>query len=298
MSGHNSSSNENIAWHFGIAIDGSRKQVRSKVIRGGMTHLEQHLAYKTSNVAPCPDVSTKRKRDKKTRIARDLEDEITRSFNRNDYVDDDEEEDAQLPHTRYQSLHQHRLEHEQRVYKASRGTYYDEGGSSQPPSVSQMRRSATARETSSRGSRDMAYEQMSTPTDRLRTVEVELEKDRTRTKQSKVNSSWLKAAKNKMITTFGSGVIDTNVPFTVRNSICTNPLLETIREVGPDVFLYKDRMDSFGSSTAQKAIASLMSGDNLYWLNLDENEVNAAIDIEDDDDPQPNATPTFRYSVD
>jgi len=33
-----------------------------------------------------------------------MEHEITRSFNRNDYVDDEEEEDVQLAHARYQSL--------------------------------------------------------------------------------------------------------------------------------------------------------------------------------------------------
>ncbi|KAJ8431783.1 LOW QUALITY PROTEIN: hypothetical protein Cgig2_026660 [Carnegiea gigantea] len=177
----------------------------------------------------------KEKKRQKTKIARDLEDEITRSFNHNDYVDDEEEEDAQLAHARYESLEQHRFEHEERVYRASRGAHVDEGGSSRPSSVPQMHRSATVRESSSRGSRDMAYEQMSTPAARLRAIEVELEKDRTRTKQLKVNTSWLKAAKNKMIKAFGSWVIDTNVPFTVVDSIYTNPLLETIREVGPDV---------------------------------------------------------------
>ncbi|KAJ8424028.1 hypothetical protein Cgig2_001731 [Carnegiea gigantea] len=211
MSAHNSHSTEDIGWRFGIAIDGSR----NKVIRGGVTHLKQHLAHKTSDVAPYPDVSAEVKRDmmkllteykekkrQKTRIARDLEDEITRSFNHNDYVDDEEEEDAQLAHARYENLEQHRFEFEQRVYRESRGAHFDEGGSSRPPSVPQMRRSATVRESSSRASRDMAYEQMSTPAARLRAVEVEFEKDRTRTKQSKVNTNWLKAAKNKMIKAF------------------------------------------------------------------------------------------------
>ncbi|KAJ8431326.1 hypothetical protein Cgig2_013542 [Carnegiea gigantea] len=309
MSGHNSHCTEDIGWHFGIAIDGSRKQVQcrfcSKVIRGGITRLKQHLAHKTGDVAPFPDVSAKVKRDmmkllteykekkrQKTRIARNLEDEITRSFNRNDYVDDEEEEDAQLAHARYESLEQHRFEHEQRVYRASRGAHFDEGGSSRPPSVPQMYRSATVRESSSRASRDMdmAYEQMSTPAVRLRAVEVELEKDRTRTKQSKVNTNWLKAAKNKMIKAFGSWVIDTNVPFAVVDSIYTNPLLETIREVGPDV----RAPSSYELSDEQP----VFEGDDLNWLNLDENEVNAAIDVEEDDDPQPDASAPFRYSVD
>ncbi|KAJ8426569.1 hypothetical protein Cgig2_021333 [Carnegiea gigantea] len=77
----------------------------------------------------------------------------------------------------------------------------------------------------------MAYKQMSTPVAKRRAVEVKVEKDRTRTKQSKVNSSWLKAAKNKLIKAFGN----TNMPFTVVDSVYTNPLLETIREVGPNV---------------------------------------------------------------
>ncbi|KAJ8427812.1 hypothetical protein Cgig2_007788 [Carnegiea gigantea] len=80
----------------------------------------------------------------------------------------------------------------------------------------------------------MAYEQMSTPTARLRAVEVELEKHRTRAKQSKVNSSWFKAAKNKTIKAFGSCVVDTNVPFTLVDSVYSNPLLETIYVVGAD----------------------------------------------------------------
>ncbi|KAJ8419811.1 hypothetical protein Cgig2_015755 [Carnegiea gigantea] len=176
MSRHNSRSNEDIGWRFGIAIDGSPMQ-------------SDQRWYNTSQAA----------------------------FSSLD------------------GLEQHRFEHDQPVYRASRGTNYDEGGSSRPPSVPQMRRSATVQETSSRGSRDMACEQMSTPAARLRAVEVELEKDQTRTKQSKVNSSWLKVAKNKLIKAFGSWVIDTNVPFTVVDSVYTNPLIETIREVGPNV---------------------------------------------------------------
>ncbi|KAJ8427213.1 hypothetical protein Cgig2_028269 [Carnegiea gigantea] len=159
------------------------------------------------------------------------------------------------------------------------------------------------RESSSRASRDMAYEQMSTPAARLRAVEVELEKDRTRTKQSKVNTSWLKAAKNKMIKAFGSWVIDTNVPFTVVDSIYTNPLLETIREVGPDSFnpinldyIFDD--DGLLKLWLSEKEQPVFEGYDLNWLNLDENEVNAAIDVEDDDDPQPDASAPFRYSVD
>ncbi|KAJ8421851.1 hypothetical protein Cgig2_014901 [Carnegiea gigantea] len=106
---------------------------------------------------------------------------------------DDKEEDAQLIHARYQSLEQHR-------------TWW--------PTTT-------------------FFTIICTPAARLRVVEIELEKDRTRIKQSKVNSSWLKAARNKMSKAFGSWVIDTNVLFTVVDSVYTNPLLETIREVGP-----------------------------------------------------------------
>jgi len=42
----------------------------------------------------------------------------------------------------------------------------------------------------------------------------------------------------------------------------------------------------------------VFEGDDLNWLNLNENEVNAAIDIEDDDDPQNDATAPFCYGAD
>ena len=142
------------AWHFDIAIHGSRKQVQckfsGKVIRGGITHFKQILAQNMGDVASCPD-SAKVKRDmmkllqeykekkrQKRRITGDLQNEITQSFTYNDYVDDDKEEDDKLACARYQSLEQHQFEHEQQVYKASRGTYYSEGGSSRPPNVPEM----------------------------------------------------------------------------------------------------------------------------------------------------------------
>ncbi|KAJ8430037.1 LOW QUALITY PROTEIN: hypothetical protein Cgig2_016822 [Carnegiea gigantea] len=98
---------------------------------------------------------------------------------------------------------------------------------------------------------------------RLRVVKLELEKDQTRTKQSKVNSSWLKAAKNKMIKPFGSWI--STCRKTVVDFVYTNSLLETIREVSPDV-----RAPSYELS-------------DIYLP---------------EDDPQPKWTPPFRYSVD
>jgi len=147
MSGNSNRSSEDIGWRFCTAVDGNRKQVQckfcSKIIKGGITRLKQHLAHKKGDVAPCPDVSANVKRDmmrllqdykekkiQKVRITRDLEDEITRSFNQNALVDDEEEEEEdQLAYARYQSLEQHRIEHDQRVHRASRGAHYDEGGS-------------------------------------------------------------------------------------------------------------------------------------------------------------------------
>lgn len=81
----------------------------------------------------------------------------------------------------------------------------------------------------------IAFTPLSTPAERLKAVKIDFEKGRTRTKQAKVNASWMKAAKKKSIKAFGSWVIDNNQPFTVVDSIYTNPLLDTIREVGRDV---------------------------------------------------------------
>jgi len=112
-------------------------------------------------------------------------------------------------------LEQHRIEHNQRVYRASRGAHYDEGGSSGALNVPQMRRSATVRENSSRGFRNTINEQLPFPGDRLRAVEVELENDQMRTKQFKITTSWFKKAQKKMAKAWESFMIDTNVLFTM-----------------------------------------------------------------------------------
>ncbi|KAJ8420576.1 hypothetical protein Cgig2_019034 [Carnegiea gigantea] len=252
MSEHSSRSTEDVGWHFGIAVDGNKKQVQckfcGKIIKGEITCLKQHLAHKTGDVAPCPEVAAEVKRDmnkllqefkeKKTdkiRRTRDLEQEIARSINRIDVDEDDDEDedDDQLAFARYQSLQQHQLHHDQQVFRASRGRFYDEGGSTQATQA-RMRRSATVREGGS-GKGVMAFTHLSTLAERLKVVKIDLEKGQTRTKQSKVNAGWMKAAKKKLIKAFGSWVIDNNQSFTVFDSIYTNPLLDTIREVGRDV---------------------------------------------------------------
>ncbi|KAJ8432938.1 hypothetical protein Cgig2_021269 [Carnegiea gigantea] len=68
--------------------------------------------------------------------------------------------------------------------------------------------------------------------ERLKVVEIDLEKDQTRTKQALVNANWMKTMKKKLIKAFGSCVIDDNQPFTVVDAIYTKPLLDTIGEVG------------------------------------------------------------------
>ncbi|KAJ8431193.1 LOW QUALITY PROTEIN: hypothetical protein Cgig2_008467 [Carnegiea gigantea] len=176
-------------------------------------------------------------------MARHLKDEIPRSFNRNDYVDDEEEED-QLAHARYQSL-------------------------------------------------EFAA--------RLRVVKLELEKDQTRTKQSKVNSSWLKAAKNKMIKPFGSWI--STCRKTVVDPVYTNSLLETIRKVGPDVRAPSDELSDIYLPEVAKEIKQWISKFPPKWKErgvtiMCNGQCHLVVDIEYKDDPQPKGTPPFRYSVD
>jgi len=112
MSRYSSQTSEDVEWHFGTALDGNKKQVQckfcGKIIKGGITHLKQHLAYKAGNVASCPEVSTEIKRDmnkllqefkekkeENVRRTRDLEEEIAKSIKRID-VDDDDDDDEHL----------------------------------------------------------------------------------------------------------------------------------------------------------------------------------------------------------
>ncbi|KAJ8425595.1 hypothetical protein Cgig2_027153 [Carnegiea gigantea] len=115
--------------------------------------------------------------------------------------------------------------------------------------------------------RVMAFTPLSAPTERLKAVEIDLEKDRTRTKQSKVNAKWMKTAKKKLVKAFGSWVIDNNQPFTVVDSIYTNLLLDTIREVSRN-------------------------------LDVDGQEEDDIMNIDNDEDRQLDVSPPFRYSVD
>ncbi|KAJ8450680.1 hypothetical protein Cgig2_021152 [Carnegiea gigantea] len=120
----------------------------------------------------------------------------------------------------------------------------------------------------------MAYEQILTPAARLRAVVVELEKDRTRTKQSKVNSRYF-----------------FNPQYMYRQSQDWED-----REVRTGVQNVIMRLESDVDKQIKEQ--PVFEGDDLNWLNFDENEVNDAIDIEDDDDPQPDAIAPFCYSVD
>ncbi|CAO2841240.1 unnamed protein product [Amaranthus hypochondriacus] len=58
---------EDIGWRFGKAVDGNKKKIQcnfcGKVITGGVTRLEQHLAHKKGDVAPCSMVSGEVRRD-------------------------------------------------------------------------------------------------------------------------------------------------------------------------------------------------------------------------------------------
>ncbi|KAJ8434362.1 hypothetical protein Cgig2_031608 [Carnegiea gigantea] len=155
--------------------------LRLLIIKCGITRLKQHLAYKTGDVAPCPKVSADVKRDmnkllqefKEKKKDRDLEEEIARLINRIDVDDDDADDDNQLAFGRYQSPQQTQLHHDQWVFRASSGRFYDEEGSSQAP----IHQSATVREGGSRGKRVMTFTPLSIPAERPKAVEIDLKKD-------------------------------------------------------------------------------------------------------------------------
>ncbi|KAJ8449976.1 hypothetical protein Cgig2_029338 [Carnegiea gigantea] len=269
MSGHSSRSTEDVGWHFGTAVDGNKKQVWckfcGKIIKGGITRLKQHLTHKTGDVASCPEVSAEVKRDmnkllqefkekKKDNVrrTRDLEQEIARSINRIDVDEEDDEDDDQLAFARYQSLQQHQLHHDQQVFRASRGRFYDEGGSSQATQAL-MRRSATVQEDGS-GKGVMAFTPLSTPAERLKAVKIDLEKGRTRTKQSKVNSSWMTTAKKKLMKAFGRYYFNPEYMYREHEQA---PNEAEIR-AGVQRVIIRQGQDTFGTPLAQRAAKNTM----------------------------------------
>ncbi|XP_040948587.1 uncharacterized protein [Gossypium hirsutum] len=50
-----------IGWHFGTLVPNARGSIVcklcGKVVKGGITRLKEHIAHKTGNVAPCPNVT-------------------------------------------------------------------------------------------------------------------------------------------------------------------------------------------------------------------------------------------------
>ncbi|XP_056687918.1 uncharacterized protein [Spinacia oleracea] len=236
------SKDEDIGWKFGEAVDGNKRKVKCKfchkIISGGITRLKQHLAHKSGDVAPCGSVSvdvkreimallmqTKDKKTEKNRMTRDFEDEIVRSMNRPIDDDDDDDDDPELEYALRQSRTQHQFDHTREAYEHNRSGFYDRGGSSGyiPP---QMTRSFSV--GVGRG-RNTPFEPASSPLARLRAREIELEKDCTNQKQSKLSTSFLKKAKKSIIKAFGNFMIDANLPFRAIESPYTNPLMDTIR---------------------------------------------------------------------
>ncbi|KAE8690354.1 hypothetical protein F3Y22_tig00110895pilonHSYRG00140 [Hibiscus syriacus] len=55
-----------IGWHFGTPVPNARGSTScklcGKVVKGGITRFKEHIAHKTGNVAPCPNVTDKKRR--------------------------------------------------------------------------------------------------------------------------------------------------------------------------------------------------------------------------------------------
>ncbi|XP_021775149.1 uncharacterized protein LOC110739004 [Chenopodium quinoa] len=122
---------------------------------------------------------------------------------------------------RRQSRMQHEFDYHRDVYSRGRGGYYNDGGSSHPP---QLNRSTSVQD------RNLAIQQPSNPTTRLRAREIEFEKDCSKKKQMRLGTGWLKKAKKELTKAFGNWMLDTNQSFRAIESPYTNPLMETIRE--------------------------------------------------------------------
>ena len=53
--------NDDIGWHFGIPVPNTKGNASfklcEKIVKGGITRFKEHIAHKTGNVAPCPNVT-------------------------------------------------------------------------------------------------------------------------------------------------------------------------------------------------------------------------------------------------
>lgn len=240
------SSGEDIGWRFGESIDGNKRKIKckfcGKIINGGITRLKEHLAHKRGDVAPCSSVSVEVKKDMmavlmnykdkkrdKQRMQMEVEEELINSIRRAGEESDEDDDDPELQYVRQLSRFENEYENTRDVYRGQ-GSYHNAGaGSYNPtPHVTLMNRSNSVRDSYARQGRHS----LTNPASRLRSREVELEKDCQKQKQPKLSTNLVKKAKKKLLKAFGNWFLDTNTAFKAIESSYTNPLMETIREVG------------------------------------------------------------------
>ena len=114
----------------------------------------------------------------------------------------------------------------------TKGVHYDADGSNGSPQRKRMMDCSfsvrnTADTQNPRGNNPQSSRftppQLSTPAERLRATEVDLEIERDRKKQTKIKSTWFKKSKEKLMNAFGRFVVHNRLPFVVAESPWTRP---------------------------------------------------------------------------
>ncbi|XP_040967898.1 uncharacterized protein [Gossypium hirsutum] len=229
-----------IGWHFGTLVPNARGSIVcklcGKVVKGGITRLKEHIAHKTGNVAPCPNVtgviresmmnvlkeSNTKKIDKKRRKDEFLSQLIEEEDEHEGFID---EVSAIRQATRESIQSQHEW-HRREEFRRSTGGWdniYEEGRSSH----------GSAREHNrERTSKSILGESEFT----LRGAIPELVRSKS-SKQPKVNDSFLKSFRRKIGEAVSKFIIYERLPFQLASSPWLYNLIQVATEVGQGVKL-------------------------------------------------------------
>ncbi|PPS18882.1 hypothetical protein GOBAR_AA01686 [Gossypium barbadense] len=229
-----------IGWHFGTPVPNTKGDIicklYGKVVKGGITRFKEHIAHKTGNVTPCPNVTCVIRECMMNILKENKTKKIDKKRRKDEFLsqlreDQDQHEEfidevfaiRQATRESIQSQHEWHRREEFRQSTGGWNNIYEEGRSSHG-SAKEYHRERT--------SKSIPSESEFT----LRGAILELVRSKS-SKQAKVNDSFLKSFRRKIGEAVFKFLIYERLPFQLASSPWLYNLIQESTEVGQGVKL-------------------------------------------------------------
>ncbi|KAK5772146.1 hypothetical protein PVK06_048418 [Gossypium arboreum] len=250
-----------IGWHFGTPVPNAKGNIVcklcGKVVKGGITRFKEHIAHKTGNVAPCPNVTGVIRESMMNVLKENNTKKIDKKRRKDDFLsqlreEEDEHEEfideisAIRQATRESIQSQHEC-HRREEFRRSTGGWdniYEKGRSSQGSSI------PTESEFTLRGTIPELVRSKSS-------------------KQLKVSDSFLKSFRKKIGEAVSKFLIYERLPFQLASSLWLYNLIQVSTEVGQGVKLPTpyEVLDVYLESEYQR-VHNWVNGLKTHWKEL------------------------------